>query len=40
MTHHQSLFLPANTRKFKDFGFMKAYLSFKPDLAKDIHLAL
>jgi len=35
MTHHQALFLPANSRKFKDFGFMQAYLSFKPDLAEE-----
>jgi quercetin 2,3-dioxygenase len=37
MTRHQTLFLPANSRKFKDFGFMKAYLSFKPDLAEERH---
>jgi redox-sensitive bicupin YhaK (pirin superfamily) len=37
MTHHQAIFLPANSRKFKDFGFMKAYLSFKPDLAEERH---
>jgi len=37
MTHHQALFLPANSRKFKDFGFMKAYLSFKPDLSEERH---
>lgn len=37
MTHHQALFLPANSRKFKDFGFMQAYLSFKPDLAEERH---
>jgi quercetin 2,3-dioxygenase len=30
-----SVFLPANSRKFKDFGFMKAYLSFKPDLSEE-----
>ena len=35
MTHHQALFLPANSRKFKDFGFMQAYLSFKPDLSEE-----
>lgn len=33
----QTLFLPANSRKFKDFGFMQAYLSFKPDLAEERH---
>jgi quercetin 2,3-dioxygenase len=37
MTLHQALFLPANSRKFKDFGFMQAYLSFKPDLAEERH---
>jgi hypothetical protein len=37
MTHHQALFLPANSRKFKDFGFMQAYLCFKPDLAEERH---
>jgi quercetin 2,3-dioxygenase len=37
MTHHQALFLPANSRKFKDFGFMQAYLSFKPDLSEERH---
>jgi redox-sensitive bicupin YhaK (pirin superfamily) len=37
MTRHQTLFLPANSRKFKDFGFMQAYLSFKPDLAEERH---
>ncbi len=37
MTQHQAIFLPANSRKFKDFGFMKAYLSFKPDLAEERH---
>ena len=34
MTLHQTLFLPASSRKFKDFGFMQAYLSFKPDLSE------
>jgi len=33
MTVHQALFFSANSRKFKDFGFMQAYLSFKPDLS-------
>ena len=33
MTVHQTLFFSANSRKFKDFGFMQAYLSFKPDLS-------
>jgi quercetin 2,3-dioxygenase len=37
MTHHQALFLPANSRKFKDFGFMQAFLSFKPDLSEERH---
>ena len=37
MTHHQALFLPANSRKFKDFGFMQAYLCFKPDLTEERH---
>jgi redox-sensitive bicupin YhaK (pirin superfamily) len=37
MTIHQVLFLPANSRKFKDFGFMQAYLSFKPDLPEERH---
>ena len=31
----QTLFLPANSRKCKDFGFMQSYLSFKPDLPED-----
>jgi len=31
----QTLILPANSRKCKDFGFMQAYLSFKPDLPED-----
>jgi redox-sensitive bicupin YhaK (pirin superfamily) len=37
MSIHQALFLPANSRKFKDFGFMLAYLSFKPDLSEERH---
>jgi redox-sensitive bicupin YhaK (pirin superfamily) len=37
MTLHQTLFLPASSRKFKDFGFMQAYLSFKPDLSEERH---
>jgi len=37
MTIHQALFLPANSRKFKDFGFMQAYMSFKPDLSEERH---
>ena len=37
MTMHQAIFLPANSRKFKDFGFMRAYLSFKPDLSVERH---
>ena len=37
MTMHQAIFLPANSRKFKDFGFMQAYLSFKPDLSEERH---
>lgn len=37
MSRPQDLFLPANSRKFKDFGFMQAYLCFKPDLAEERH---
>ncbi len=37
MTHHHALFLPANSRIFKDFGFMQAFLSFKPDLSEERH---
>ena len=37
MTIQQAFFLPANSRKFKDFGFMQAYLSFKPDLSEERH---
>ena len=29
------LYLPAKTRKFEDFGFMQAYLSFKPNLSPE-----
>ncbi len=32
MSLEQLLFFPAKTRKFEDFGFMQAYLSFKPEL--------
>ena len=35
MMQPQALILPANSRKCKDFGFMQAYLSFKPDLPED-----
>jgi quercetin 2,3-dioxygenase len=35
MSRPQDLFLPANSRKFKDFGFMQAYLCFKPDLSEE-----
>ncbi len=34
-TSQDTLYLSADTRKFEDFGFMKAYLSFKPDLPRD-----
>jgi quercetin 2,3-dioxygenase len=37
MTIHQAIFFPANSRKFKDFGFMQAHLSFKPDLSEERH---
>lgn len=37
MIINKVIFLPANSRKFKDFGFMKAYLSFKPDLSEERH---
>ena len=30
-----TLFLPASTRKFEDFGFMQAHLCFKPNLAPE-----
>jgi len=30
-----TLYLPASTRAFEDFGFMQAYLSFKPDLSAE-----
>lgn len=29
------LLYPAKTREYKDFGFMRAYLSFKPHLAAE-----
>lgn len=32
-----TIFHPADTREFKDFGFMQAYLSFKPHLQEDRH---
>lgn len=31
------LYHPADTREFKDFGFMQAFLSFKPHLDADRH---
>lgn len=37
MTIQQAIFFPANSRKFKDFGFMQAHLSFKPDLPEERH---
>lgn len=30
-----TLYLPAKTRHFEDFGFMQAYLSFKPHLPRE-----
>ncbi|KAG1665716.1 putative quercetin 2,3-dioxygenase [Nymphon striatum] len=30
-----TLYLPASTRRFEDFGFMQAYLSFKPHLSTE-----
>ena len=32
-----TIYHPADTREFKDFGFMQAYLSFKPHLDADRH---
>ncbi len=34
-TSENMLYLPAKTRKFEDFGFMQAYLSFKPHLSPE-----
>ncbi len=30
-----TLYLPASTRQFEEFGFMQAYLSFKPDFPEE-----
>ncbi len=37
MDTNHPIFLPASTRAFKDFGFMQAYLSFKPHLPLERH---
>ncbi|NOS73187.1 MAG: hypothetical protein HOP36_01325 [Methyloglobulus sp.] len=35
MSNQSMLLYPAKTREYKDFGFMRAYLSFKPHLAAE-----
>ena len=35
MNAENEIFLPAATRKFEDFGFMQAYLSFKSNLSPE-----
>ena len=35
MNEENEIFLPASTRKFEDFGFMQAYLSFKSNLSPE-----
>jgi len=37
MPHQDTLFLPASTRNFEDFGFLEALLAFKPDLSAERH---